>query len=300
MTETDSLSKDKLLASLLQPKSCPSGKLIQVVSADGGDDAVVESPPAAIPVPQNDEGPTLMELMMEAQKAAQQSNIKEMEIKNAKDSKKIGGGFKKGFFGASSSNSSKPTKKADNNNNQVAAAAKPSPNNNNDIPTITKNTAALGLNGKSGGVKGSKIVEEVQQALKEDENPMLAKLKSGDWVTPDLVQVFQQNPVISRGLNNPKCQAAIQLMQRDPNEAKKKFGSDPEIDLFMREFGKVMAAHFEAMGNTSNKSAPSSSSSSSSSGSSNSAAYIKNEVSPSPIQEIGPLQAQALKRAKLV
>jgi hypothetical protein len=42
--------------------------------------------------------------------------------------------------------------------------------------------------------------------------------------------------------------AAMQLMQRNPEEAKARFGNDPEVNAFLREFGRVMGEHFTALG----------------------------------------------------
>ena len=70
-----------------------------------------------------------------------------------------------------------------------------------------------------------------------------------DWVTPDLLEIFQKNEVIKSGLKNAKCTAAMQMMQKDPKEASKRFQGDPEVDDFLREFGRVMSGHFEKLGN---------------------------------------------------
>jgi hypothetical protein len=65
--------------------------------------------------------------------------------------------------------------------------------------------------------------------------------------------VFQTNDVIRNGLNNARCTAALQMMQSDPKEAKKRFEGDPEIDLFMKEFGKVMSLHFNELSESQSK-----------------------------------------------
>lgn len=65
--------------------------------------------------------------------------------------------------------------------------------------------------------------------------------------------VFQKNEVIRNGLKNARCTAALQMMQSDPKEAKKRFEGDPEVDLFMREFGKVMSVHFNELSETQNE-----------------------------------------------
>ena len=106
--------------------------------------------------------------------------------------------------------------------------------------------------------------------MEESTNPAVKELQKGEWMTPDLVKIFAHNPIISKGLANPKCQQAMHLMQKDPEEAKRKFGSDQEVDAFMREFGKVMSAHFEQLGEEQEKA----------------------KIS----EQVGPLAADALKR----
>ena len=66
-------------------------------------------------------------------------------------------------------------------------------------------------------------------------------------------------------------------MQSDPKEAERRFKGDPDVDEFIKEFGKIMSSHFSSMGNT--------------------------DVSPvtkppAPVQEIGPLHARAISSNK--
>ena len=46
----------------------------------------------------------------------------------------------------------------------------------------------------------------------------------------------------------------MEMMQKNSTEAKKKFQGDPEVDLFLREFGLVMSVHFEKLGKDNEKS----------------------------------------------
>lgn len=73
-------------------------------------------------------------------------------------------------------------------------------------------------------------------------------------MTPSLLAALQENNIIKAGLGNPRCSAALQQMQANPKEAKKRFQNDPEVDLFMREFGKVMSGHFDSLGKDQSKS----------------------------------------------
>ena len=37
-------------------------------------------------------------------------------------------------------------------------------------------------------------------------------------------------------------------MQKDPKEAERRYKGDPDVDEFMREFGKIMSSHFSKLG----------------------------------------------------
>lgn len=99
-----------------------------------------------------------------------------------------------------------------------------------------------------------------------------------DWMTPDLISKIKESSVLMNGLQSPKCMAALQLMQTNPKECKKKFERDVEVNMFLQEFGRLMGAHFESM-------APASS--------------VTNEDRKlPPVQEIGPLHAEAIQKSK--
>ena len=260
-TAATATTKDAFLENLLTASSSTvkiggNGPLVQEIGPDGSvvvqaEHAKEAGPSVMPPTPPVVEGPSMLEMMMAAQKEAQieKNVIVQEEVKKA--TKTFGSGFKKGFFGGgggSGSSSAKAPAKAASGTTTSTAAAKPStakPTPPTDIPTIVKPTHASST--KLGGTTAA-IAEEVKRAMTEEESPVLRQLKQGDWVTPDLVQVFAANPIISRGLQDPKCKAAMQLMQQDPKAAQKRFEGDPDVDLFMREFGKVMAAHFDGLG----------------------------------------------------
>jgi hypothetical protein len=92
---------------------------------------------------------------------------------------------------------------------------------------------------------------------------------------------LQSNPVIAQGLLSKKCTVALSLMQQDPKEAQRRFGDDPEVNVFMREFGKVMGTHFETLGSTANEN-------------SKATATATSNI----VEEIGPLHAEVLKKNK--
>jgi len=269
------MEKDKLIASLLQPTGSGmrgGGPLIQPL----GEEAEAASL-AAPPAPPASDGPSLLEQMMALQSEAR----KEQELEKDKEVKKttatFGKGFKKGFFGgggvagsaAPSSSSSSSSSAAKQPPAPAPAAAKAS--QQSDIPTIRP--AAKPAGGSSKG--NSLVIEEVQSALKEEDHALLRDLKAGQWVTPDLTQLMMGNEVLARGLRNPRCTAAIELMQRDPKEAQRRFKGDPEVDLFLREFGKVMSAHFESLSQKQ-----------------------QGEQQQQQAPEVGPLHAEVLRRAE--
>jgi hypothetical protein len=91
--------------------------------------------------------------------------------------------------------------------------------------------------------------------------------------------------------------AALELMQRDPKEAQKRFASDPDVNRFMQEFGKVMASHFQNY-QPSSQTQPQQSQSSSSGAQPKMSPAITEVSGESKIQEVGPLQAAAIQRKK--
>ena len=69
-----------------------------------------------------------------------------------------------------------------------------------------------------------------------------------EWMNDNLTARMQANPVIRKGMMNPKCVAAMQLFQTDPKQAQAKFAGDVEAEVFMREFSLVMSDHFMELG----------------------------------------------------
>lgn len=63
-------------------------------------------------------------------------------------------------------------------------------------------------------------------------------------MTPDLLQKFATNPKLAKGLGDPRFQAAIAEMQKNPKEAMLKFQKDKELSEFLQEFFSTMGDHF--------------------------------------------------------
>jgi hypothetical protein len=300
--------------------------------------ALTPAPPAkAAPEPVKpvresvqDDQPSILEMMMAAQREANAEKAKEKAVEAEVESKKpIGNGFKKGFFGGSAKPKATTTTAAKKADAEVIEVKK--------APPAAKAASPY-------------VFDDVQRAMEEDQHPLLKQLKQKgkneravcvwhmlswaehaspcarcalaprlDWITPDLTKAFQSNQVLSRGFSDPKCMAAMQLLQTDPKEAQRRFQNDPEVSGFLQEFGRLMAGHFEALGSAQGQqgqqgqqgsgaaaggggvsSAPSSSSSSGGGGDGIriGSASSSGAGSAPVIQELGPLHAQALQRKK--
>eukprot|EP01041_Mallomonas_annulata_P005066 gene5067-10141_t len=119
------------------------------------------------------------------------------------------------------------------------------------------------------------------------------------------MEQFQSNPIISAGLSSPRCVTAMQLMQSDPAEAKRRFENDEVVSVFLREFGRLMSTHFEQLGVEQSQSQQQQQTSTmkgdkvshTSSTPSSSSSLSSSVLSASP-SEMGALQADAIRRAK--
>lgn len=223
------------------------------------------------------DGPSMLDLMMEAQKAASKEHEKEKAEIEKKEVQKSFSGFKKGFFGGNKTGkavaSSTTLASSSTVGNKVGHGS-------NDIIEV-KPTAKDNLS--SGKQKTpAPVLPDVQNALQEEENQKLSSMlmTNKEWMTNDLMNQFKSNAVLARGFQNPKCMAAMQLLQSDPKEALTRFQHDEEVSVFLKEFGSVMSGHFMGLAEQQQQ-------------------KVEPEIkSPSVIQEIGPLQAQALKSSK--
>lgn len=262
----------------------------------GSDETLISEPPVSLLTPlapqssndvssnlkpdpaPSDEGPSMLEMMMEAQRAAKAEKVSHQEQEKKKVAKSGFGGFKKGFFGDGSSVKKSTCSKTSTTEPSSSSKSK------SDIVEVRKPPPTAPATKKSNENR-DQLVEEVQRAMEKDQNPLLKQLQSNEWVTGDLMSAMSNNPILSQGLKNPRCLAAMELLQRDPKEAQKRFQGDPEVGIFMQEFCKVMSIHFTALGEQQNQSGKSS----------NSGAP---QASFNRIEEIGPLQARAVTKQK--
>jgi len=178
----------------------------------------------------DDNQPSILDEMIAAQREAM---LQTSSKSGAGSTSNTGLGFKKGFLSSS--------KKSEARVSTTQSAVKPVVQSRNDAiidlkkPAPSKTDNAL-------------VLEDVQKALAEDEHPMLKALKQNDWITPDLATKIRSNDVLSRGLSDPRCMVAIQLLQKNPQQAMQQFQNDPVVSVFLKEFASIMASHFESMG----------------------------------------------------
>ena len=164
--------KSAVVSNMLKESTGKPRKLIEEIGAD-----TIE-PNSDRPVAVSEEGPSMLELMMAAQSEAKKADDVVKQKVREKQSKKFGGGFKKGFFG----NDTKPTKKSSEalssqphtnkvaSSSATASSAPPSSGTSaGDIPTVVPHQDK----------KNSLVMDEVQEAMRGDANPLLEKVKQG-------------------------------------------------------------------------------------------------------------------------
>lgn len=265
-------SKEKVITNLLgdanQPKK--QSTLIEEINLDVHplpSASTSSQPTSQHNTPSSNEEPSLLELMMEAQKAAMKEKEKEKAVVQAKETKKSFSGFKKGFFGGKT-NSKTEAERAPSSSSGKAKSEEILEVKASQHHSLKKTTAP--------------VFDDVQTAMKEDANEKISSMltQNKEWLTNDLMSQFQANGVLAKGFQNPKCVAAMQLLQSNPQEALERFKHDEEVSLFLKEFGRVMGDHFMSLAEQKQQKEE------------------EQKPASSVIQEIGPLQAQALKNAK--
>ena len=160
-------SKDTLLQSMLQSTGVASKPVGPLISEIGTPEEVVPTPIISPPL---EEGPTMLELMMAAQAEAKKEKDVAIEVEKKKTTKTFGSGFKKGFFGGESK--AKVAKPQQSGAGLSSTSSTPQ-NNQAPIVTITKKAEAPAVK------SATLVLDEVQEAMKADENPMLQQLKGG-------------------------------------------------------------------------------------------------------------------------
>lgn len=179
--------KEAAIEKLLQPPSSsskPKGVLIQ--DLDGSPIEPLDPPtPPAITAPSsrqpNDDEPSMLELMMAAQKEAaiEVQQKKEAEIKAKEPS--FGSGLKKGFFNnpkPSKSTSDKSKTASSTSNTTTSASLKAAKTDfDDDIIDLTNVSGKKSANTASKKDNEKFVFDDVQKALDEDQHPLLQQVK---------------------------------------------------------------------------------------------------------------------------
>jgi len=146
--------------------------------------------------------------------------VQKEEVKK-EEPKKAFAGMKAGFFG----NANKP---------------KPKP-----VEQQPKKEAKSDIIEVKATKKDAKVLDEVQEAMKMNENLID---KKSEWMTPDLLSKIAANPKLTKLFTNPEYMQGITMMQKDPKGAMERFGGNPEFRELLLEFSKIMGSHFDTMG----------------------------------------------------
>ncbi|CAL1140195.1 unnamed protein product [Cladocopium goreaui] len=168
------------------------------------------------------------EAMMQRALAAREQKRKETDESRRKVDG-FGGGLKKGFL------SSKPQ--------AIKAKDREKDKQPKDVKETQEVPFIAGAGSKEDAKRMSLQMPEVQQAMQGVE-----KLKQDQsWVTPQLMAALQSRPELLKSLSDPKIQEAMQLMQTDPDEARRRYSDNEEVSKFIKDFGSLMATHFNVL-----------------------------------------------------
>lgn len=199
-----------------------------------------EPPPLADPTPkpppppQEDEGPSLMEQMMADANVARDKKLTEKKNEQQRMKKQFGDGLKsnlkKGFLSGGSKK--KPTQK--------------SPKES--APEVIQTIRPQSRGKAKPGERESALKQEVADAMAASENSTVQALKGGEWITPDLTQKIASNEKLTRAMADPRFDAALKMMSKDPKRAMALLESEPWLREAFVELSGLMGGHFSALG----------------------------------------------------
>jgi hypothetical protein len=87
-------------------------------------------------------------------------------------------------------------------------------------------------------------ISEVQDEMNKS-FPLVANSK--EWLTADMLDKIDSNPVLSRGLTDPNISKALEKFRTNPEEAMKENQKNPQVMEFLQEFCKLMGDHFTSL-----------------------------------------------------
>lgn len=146
----------------------------------------------------------------------------------------FGGGFKKGFF------KSKADESQSQGQNQSQSQSNSKKEEVIDLTHIKSNTENR---------------NQLKDLNENQENNKDSLLKIGglldnkqNWLTQDLFTKLAQNPNLLKAFMHPSFSEVMTLLQKNPEEAKRKYGDSKEFNEFFKEFFQLMSEHFKELG----------------------------------------------------
>ena len=106
--------------------------------------------------------------------------------------------------------------------------------------------------GKSESKKDFRVLDEVQQVMKEEEQSKSSSSTVSsfqinrticlidNWLTTDLLKQIEDDESLSRYFSNPYFMEAITLFQHKPQEALAKYGHNTEVMTFFNRMAKIL------------------------------------------------------------
>ena len=258
-----------MLGSLhLHPNEEPNSNIQIIESSSPSSDDDNETPPPldAAPIPStkqsnnttissNADESLLEQMMKEAMKAKKENDQKKISSirKNAKKSF----GLKKGFLNASP----KPQKNRSSKHNLATTENRRSRQSHEETVyeldsegnmTLIPATMKTIPQPDTCAVKTNPLrIDEVQESLKNS-SPWNAFAKS-NWSSPDVLHRFSSDPILMKGMSNPKYIAALEALQKDPKEAMRRFQSHEDVKEFLNRVCRVFGDHFTQLGEEQDK-----------------------------------------------
>jgi hypothetical protein len=84
--------------------------------------------------------------------------------------------------------------------------------------------------------------------LPEVQAAMVDKLSGGEWANDNLARLIAENPILSKGMADPRGAELLRGLQANPTETLKRYAGSPEASAFVQEMMKVLGTHFIQMG----------------------------------------------------
>jgi hypothetical protein len=117
------------------------------------------------------------------------------------------------------------------------------------MPTLGAG-ASKGDNAQGGAnmLGGAAQAQATGLELPEVQAAMVDKLSGGEWANDNLARLIAENPILSKGMADPRGAELLRGLQASPTETLKRYAGSPEASAFVQEMMKVLGTHFIQMG----------------------------------------------------